>query len=211
MSDYTQQIKRDWSSAPYYELAEKSLSPFWSEGPPFIRLFNTLDLTNVVELACGHGRHAEYMRRNYPIGHITLVDVNISNIDFCQRRFLDDNRISYLINSGSDLQDLASEAYTSLFCYDAMVHFEYDDVFNYLKEFHRILRPNGRALLHHSNYDKEPGARYSDNPAWRNFMSAALFAHAAMRIGFRVVEQHLIDWAGMPRLDCATLLARPNG
>jgi hypothetical protein len=41
-------------------------------------------------------------------------------------------------------------------------------------------------------------------------MSATLFAHAAMRSGFLVLEQQLIDWAGVPRLDCATLLVKPG-
>ena len=154
MSDHKQQIKRDWSSAPYYELAENNLRPFWSENSPFLRMFNSLNLLNVIELACGHGRHPEYIRANYAFCHITLVDINPPNIDFCRKRFEGDDRFSYLINSGSDFRPLASRAYTSLFCYDAMVHFEYDDVFSYLKEIYRILTPNGRAVLHHSNYDK---------------------------------------------------------
>lgn len=210
ISEYQRQIKQDWSAAPYYDLAEQDLWPFWSSGPPFIRMFATLDLTNVVELACGHGRHAAYIRENRPFGRLTLVDINQSNIEFCRRRFADDDRFSYLTNSGSDFPLLRSGAYASLFCYDAMVHFEFYDIFNYLDEFYRILMPNGRALLHHSNYDKNPGARYSDNPGWRNFMSSSLFAHAAMRSGFLVVEQQLIDWAGVPRLDCATLLEKPG-
>ena len=210
MSDYKEQIKRDWSSAPYYELAEKSLWPFWSEGPPFIRMFNTLDLTNVVELACGHGRHAAYIREHYSFGHMVLVDINQPNIDVCRRRFSGDNRFAYLVNSGADLVPLSSAGYSAVFCYDAMVHFEYDDVFAYLNEIHRILVPNGRALLHHSNNDKNPGAHYSDNPHWRNFMSSALFAHVAMRSGFLVVEQQLVDWGEAPELDCVTLLAKPG-
>ena len=159
MSDYKEQIKRDWSSAPYYELAEKSLWPFWSEGAPFMRLFNTLDVTNVVELGCGHGRHAAYIREHHSFSHMVLVDINQSNIEVCRQRFCGDNRFTYLANSGSDLAPLSSGGYSAVFCYDAMVHFEYDDVFAYIKEIYRILGPNGKALLHHSNNDKNPGAR----------------------------------------------------
>lgn len=210
MSAYKHQIKYDWSSAPYYELAETNLGPFWAEGSPFRRRFQTLDLFNVIELACGHGRHSEYIRDNYEFGHVTLVDINPPNIEFCRSRFAGDARFSYLVNSGSDLLPLPSRAYTALFCYDAMVHFEYDDVFNYLKETYRVLLPAGGALFHHSNYDQSPGTRYSDNPGWRNFMSAALFAHVAMRTGFAVVEQEVIDWGAGPRLDCVTLLKKPQ-
>jgi SAM-dependent methyltransferase len=209
VSEYKDQIIRDWSEAPYYPLAETSLWPFWSDSQPFSRMFNTLDLADVVELACGHGRHAAYIRQYYVFGSMTLVDVNASNVAYCRDRFAGDNRIRYLVNSGSDLQALDSGIYSAAFCYDAMVHFEYDDALSYVGEFYRILRPGGRALLHHSNYDKKPGARYSDNPHWRNFMSASLFAHAAMRAGFTVVEQRLIDWGETAALDCATLLAKP--
>lgn len=208
-ADYKSQIKSDWSAAPYYDLAEASLFPFWTEGHPFPRLFATLDLTDLVELACGHGRHAAHIRNYYAFGRMTLIDVNQSNIDFCRHRFADDKRISFLVNSGSDLKPLADAAYSAVFCYDAMVHFEYDDVFSYLEEIARVLRPGGRALLHHSNNDKQPGARYSENPHWRNFMSTRLFAHVAMRKRLVVVEQNVVDWGGEAALDAVTLLAKP--
>ena len=211
MSQYTEQIKQDWvTTAPYYELAEKSLWPFWSEDLPFLRMFKTLDLTNAIDLACGHGRHTAYIRENFSIGQITLVDINEPNIAFCRSRFAGDNRLSYLVNSGSDLAPLESDFYSAVFCYDAMVHFEYDDVFSYLKDIYRVLRPAGMALLHHSNNDKEPGSRYFENRCWRNFMSSALFMHAAMRTGLSVIEQQVIDWAGEPEVDCITLLAKPD-
>ena len=210
MSAYKDQIKRDWASAPYYDIAEASVWPFWSPSHPFLRMFATLDLASVVDLACGHGRHAAHIREHYTFGRLTLVDVNESNIAFCRDRFAADPRFSFVVNSGSDLATLESDVFTSLFCYDAMVHFEYDDVLSYLPEIYRILQPGGRALLHHSNYDKRPGATYSDNPHWRNFMSAALFAHAAMRSGFCVIEQRLVDWGEEPQLDCVSLLAKPS-
>jgi hypothetical protein len=108
------------------------------------------------------------------------------------------------------LAALATGKYSSLFCYDAMVHFEYDDVISYVKEIYRILCPEGRALLHHSNYDKSPGTSYAENPHWRNFMSSGLFAHAAVRSGFVVVEQQPVDWAGEAELDCLTLVEKPG-
>jgi SAM-dependent methyltransferase len=207
---FKKQIKQDWVSSTYYDTAEQEREPFWSDGAPFNRMFNTLDLANVVELACGHGRHSAYIRENYSFGHLTLVDINKPNIIFCKRRFAADKRFSYLVNSGADLAALASGKYSSLFCYDAMVHFEYDDVISYMKDIYRILCPEGRALLHHSNYDNSPGTSYADNPHWRNFMSSGLFAHAAARSGFVVVEQQPVDWGGEAELDCVTLLEKPG-
>jgi len=229
MDDYKRQIKEDWSpKAGYYEIAEASLCVFWAGAPRhpalprwpwagwrrqqriFTRMFKTLDRGHLVELACGHGRHAVHIRDHYGFGHFTLVDINQANIEICEQRFAGDDRFSYLVNSGSDLSAMATNSCTAVFCYDAMVHFEYDDVLSYLREIYRVLCSEGTALLHHSNYDQNPGARYSDNPHWRNFMSSALVAHAAIRIGFTVVEQQILAWGRSARLDCATLLAKPG-
>jgi ubiquinone/menaquinone biosynthesis C-methylase UbiE len=206
--DYRDEIKKDWDHAHYYELAEGYMDVFWNDGSVFRKYFEMLDLESVVELACGWGRHSDYARAHYQPGTITLVDVLGSNISRCRQRFAGDDRYHFVVNSGSDLCGLSADTYSAVFCYDAMVHFEYDDVFAYIREIHRVLRPGGRALLHHSNYDGRPGSAYSQNPHWRNFMSAALFAHVAMRTGFRVVEQHKLDW-GDKELDCLTLLEKP--
>lgn len=48
-------------------------------------MFQQLDLTNVVELACGRGRHVPmYIDK---AGGVTLVDILQKNIEICQERF----------------------------------------------------------------------------------------------------------------------------
>lgn len=92
-----------------------------------------------------------------------------------------------------------------------MVHFEYDAVMSYLEDAYRILIPGGRALFHHSNYDKSPGTKETANPHWRNFMSKNLFSHIAVRAGFKILEQFLIDWDEMRNLDCISLIEKREG
>ena len=203
------QIKKDWEHAPYYEAAEGWLGVFWDARSAFGDAFETLDLDAVVELACGWGRHANHVVRHYSFGAMTLVDVNATSIERCRHRFGHDGRFRFVVNSGSDLGGLADAAYSAVYSYDAMVHFEYDDVFSYVAEAYRVLRPGGRALLHHSNNDRHPGNRYSQNPHWRNFMSARFFAHVALRTGFSVLSQHLMDWGEEKALDCLSLLEKP--
>ncbi len=122
----------------YFDSAEKHLEIFWDKDTYFRKYFDKLDLTNVVELACGRGRHVpQYIDK---AGHITLVDILEKNIEFCKERFKGFNKISYCVNNGYDLQAIANDSQTSLFSYDAVVHFEMMDIFNYLKECRRILR-----------------------------------------------------------------------
>lgn len=193
----------------YFANAEskESLDIFWSEDSDFYKMFKKLDTTNIVELACGRGRHVP----NYfnDAGMITLVDILQKNIDICKERFGNTEKIKYYKNDGYNLRELKSDTYTSLFTYDAMVHFELIDIYEYLKDIYRILAGGGRALFHHSNNHAEYKASFSNTFSGRSFMSKECFAYLADRAGFNILEQKIIDWSE-PNLDCITLVEKPK-
>ena len=191
----------------YYDNAEKNLDTFWGESTIFYKMFKQLDITNIVELACGHGRH---VTKYYDLaGHITLVDILSKNIDFCKKRFGVD-KISYYVNNGFDLSELQSGIYTSIFSYDSMVHFELFDIFNYLKETYRILRQGGMGLFHHSNNDSDYRISFTTGKNGRNFMSKDIFAYLVNRVGLEVVSQEIYDWSKDGSFtDCITLIRKP--
>lgn len=212
--NYFEDIKKDWvpdsQGDVYYSIAEapEAVRIFWGENTAFHRMFRTLDRSFIVELACGHGRHTEYMLNALPVGTAVLMDFVAGNIEFCEKRLARYENAKFLQNGGDNFLPLGTGQATAIFCYDAMVHFEYDTVFSYLRDAARVLRVGGRALFHHSNYTGAPGGIYRNNPHWRNFMSKELFAHVAMRFGFRVVEQSVLQWGTTPSLDCLTLLEK---
>lgn len=192
----------------YFEKAEKNVqgSGFWSEDSAFLRMFHQLDLTNVIELACGRGRHVGmYIDK---ATSITLVDILDKNINFCRERFAAYDKVHYYCNNGFNLEQLLSNTYTALFSYDAMVHFEMMDIYEYLKDIYRILIKGGRVLIHHSNYDKDYTASFINSPHGRSFMSANIFAHLSSRCGFRILEQKVISWGGLSEHDCISLLQK---
>lgn len=194
----------------YFDEAEgkELLNIFWGEGSVFKRLFRELDLKNVIELACGRGRHVP----NYIdlADHITLVDILQKNIDICKKRFGNDKRISYYKNQGYDLAELGDEQYTSIFSYDAMLHFELLDINNYLIDFYRVLIPGGRALLHHSNFDAMYDGDFERSlVCGRSFMNYKIFSYLATHAGFIVLDQQILRWRGLPDIDCVTLLEKP--
>lgn len=192
----------------YFESAEQtqSIHTFWGDETLFYHYFQMLSLDNVVELACGRGRHVpQYCFR---AGKIVLVDILEENIAFCRKRFADFKNISFYVNSGSDLSQLADNEYSALFTYDAMVHFESIDVYHYLQETFRILKWGGRALFHHSNNTFDYKQSFENSiSGGRSYMSAQLFAHFAYRAGLTVLEQKIIDW-GVPDLDCITIVEK---
>lgn len=195
------------SMEDYFQSAETTLEVFWDPTSIFYKMFQKLDVTSIVELACGRGRHIPQIIDKAE--NIMLVDILEKNIDICKKRFGKYNNIKYYKNSGRDLKKLDSNAYTSLYSYDAMVHFELIDIYFYLLEIYRVLSPGGKALLHHSNYHADYKAGFSTAPQGRSFMSKKCFAYLSYRVGFNVLEQQTIDWGTDKKLDCVTLIKKP--
>lgn len=192
----------------YFTNAENDdcINIFWGKNSLFWSLFQKLNVDKVIELACGRGRHVpHYVER---AESVTLVDILEENIEYCRKRFQENRKITYYKNNGYDLHDLPSESYTALFTYDAMVHFEMLDIFNYLKETQRVLKDGGRALFHHSNNSADYRVTFSSGTIGRNYMSKDLFAYLANRAGLKILEQKVIDWGGVKELDCLTLLEK---
>ena len=193
----------DWKDRPYFNEAEQYMEQQWREAVwPFI---HSADFSSVLDLAAGHGRNSEKLKQHAKKIHI--VDINRENIDFCQKRFAADDRFTFTQNDGCSLDFLPAASISLVYCFDAMVHFDSDVVRTYLREFARVLQPNGLGFCHHSNYTQNPGGDVHKNPGWRNFMSQALFAHYCRKEGLVVVKSKVIDWE-LPGSDCITLFRK---
>jgi ubiquinone/menaquinone biosynthesis C-methylase UbiE len=193
---------------PYYELAERYLDEQWEN---YIqRYLPLLDLSITLELACGHGRNSNKLRQYAHELH--LVDVNESCIDVCRRRFgVTDGqcRFFYHVNDGKSLRDIKSGSISAIFTWDSMVHFDKRVCKLYIKEFARVLRPNGRGFVHHSNYGHvAPGEDWMKNPGWRSNMTDELFAKYSAACGLEVLSQQVIDWSAK-EMDCISILQKP--
>ena len=197
-----------WEGSRYYEDALRWNHVFWREGTEFLNLFRKLNLEFSLELACGHGRHSEYILDHFndEITNLIMMDILQSNIEYCKNR-IHSEKVTFIKNDGAHLNDMSDNYCTSIFCYDAMVHFDKEVVLSYLKETYRVLRFGGMGLFHHSNYSENPNTYFSQNPHARAFMSDTLFSNYAEQAGLKIVEQKIIRWDD-PDLDCITLLSK---
>jgi hypothetical protein len=171
------------------------------------------DFTSTLELACGHGRNTEFLRRHSK--SIDLVDVNQTCIDACERRFgpqMDNCLFRYHLTTGNSLP-VQNDSISFAYSWDSMVHFDKLVVRDYVHEVYRALKPGGSAFLHHSNYGTvAPDSSWAKNHGNRSDMTAELMREYAQEAGLKLKFQRLsgtADGWGMDDLDCLTLLAKP--
>jgi len=197
-----------WEGNRYFSDAEQWTPFFWDKDKVFLQLFEQLDVTHVLELACGHGRHAPELmqRRGDVVQSYVMMDVLPSNIEFCRVRHAGMQCARFVLNSGAAYDGVDDHSLTAIFCYDAMVHFHRDIVREYLADTKRVLVPGGRALLHHSNNSLDPDSPFDKNVHGRAYLSAALFRKYAESAGLKVLDQRVIDWVQSKDLDCVSLL-----
>jgi len=197
-------VGKAWKKSTYSADAEKWTFIFWNEDGPFRRMFEQLDMSAVLELACGHGRHAEQMADRTE--NLILMDIHESNMAACRERLNSYGHIRYIKNNGYDFRPVFDRALTAIFCYDAMVHFSPDLVQSYLNDAKRVLKPGGMMLLHHSNFSAPVGVPYGQNPHARNHMTFELFQSYASAAGLALEASEVLGWGGVKNLDRISLL-----
>jgi ubiquinone/menaquinone biosynthesis C-methylase UbiE len=201
--------EKDGADFNYFKAAEdpKWLAIFWSPDSLFLRLFKELDLTRVLEIASGAGRHSFQVVDQ--IGEAWLLDSSAGALELAQKKMEGNPHVHFVHHpSGLGLPPtLAEDSFTAVFSYDAMVHFEKETIEAYLKAAFRILKPGGKCLLHYSNYNLNPDGAFSDNPGWRNYMTQEIFTKYAVDAGFRVIESIVFTFTS-PDSDAITLLEK---
>ncbi|KGQ18535.1 Methyltransferase type 11 [Lysobacter dokdonensis DS-58] len=200
-------VGEPWKESAYYADAEQWTFVFWDPAHPFRSYFDRLDLRNTIELACGHGRHAE--RTAAMAGSLTLMDIHQANLDACRARLGHLPNVRIERNNGYDFRPVEDGSATAIYCYDAMVHFSPDLVASYLQDAARVLAPGGMALFHHSNHDSGSDRHYGLNTHARNRMTLERFSELAREAGLEIADSRALDWGEAVELDGLTLVRRP--
>lgn len=156
---------RTWSEHDWSRLGEE-----WSNDPEWkasvvrhILEPNVPPGSRVLEIGPGGGRWTEHLLER--ASKLSVVDLAPKCIELCKERFRDRDNIEYFVNDGRSLGFLGPLSIDRVWSWDVFVHIRSDDVREYIREIARVLRPGGRAVIHHAkNGPSELG--------WRSDMSA---------------------------------------
>jgi ubiquinone/menaquinone biosynthesis C-methylase UbiE len=116
----------------------------------------------VLEVGPGGGRWTEVLQQR--VSQLYVADVAERAIELCRERFAGCTNIRFLLGDGRsfDLPDCSIDA---IWSYDVFVHINPQDARSYFREFRRILKPGGRAVVHHPG-PPHPGMK--ERKGWRS-------------------------------------------
>jgi SAM-dependent methyltransferase len=117
----------------------------------------------ILEIGAGGGRFTEILATK--AATVLAGDAAPTMLTLLAGRFRDRPGVRPLRLDGRTLAGVGDGAVDAVFSYDVFVHLAAWDTFNYLQEIRRVLRPGGRAIVHHGNALSELG--------WRKFAADA--------------------------------------
>lgn len=185
---------------------------------------------HVLEIAPGHGRWSALMADR--VKELTLIDLGDKNIAFCRERFKNFDHINYITNDGKTLPDIKDESVDLVWSYDSFVHMAKTEIDSYFSEIERVLRPGGKAVIHHANranaflwlgfirhwgeigkqlYKLISMKTFKDDDGWRSNVSRQRIAKMAKAHNLKVnwQKQFWDGRIGVPRFnDCITELEK---
>lgn len=177
--DYWQ--RWDWSSAG----EEWTLSEEWKQSLiDDVMLRHVKPRTTVLEIGPGAGRWTAALQ---PVaGHLIVVDLSDRCIDICRQRFAGATNMEFHVNDGESLAAVNNGSVDVVWSFDVFVHIAVPAIDAYVLEIARVLRPGGRAVIHHAAAGDEDEAQ---QVGMRSRMTREMFAAMAQSAGLTVVEQ----------------------
>jgi SAM-dependent methyltransferase len=172
------------------------------------RIARFLPASTILEIAPGFGRWTQYLKVycEYLVG----VDLSSKCVEACRNRFARDKSMKFHVNDGRSLDMVKNETVDFVFSFDSLVHAEADVLEAYLQEIAKKLKPDGVAMIHHSNLGEILAKKKKVNEMHgrASSMSASTFLSFAQAAGLHVISQEIINWGNTPEIDTISIVVR---
>jgi ubiquinone/menaquinone biosynthesis C-methylase UbiE len=118
--------------------------------------------------------------------------------------------LGYFVNNGNDLPQIRDNSQDLVFSFDSFVHIHKNVIDDYVAEIYRVLKPGGRAYIHHSWLLGGENLSFL-NYAGRATMNPETFKGLVEKHNMKVIEQKEIkfeslgEWDGT---DCITIFKK---
>lgn len=167
-------LRSQWSAYPkkwkrhrYLNMDFETLGEEWG-GPEFAdaiiddlvadRLGPDVD---VLEIGCGGGKFSQRIAPK--VRSLIAADISPAMIeqtsDELKRRGIGDN-VSFQLLNGTDFEGVAENSLDFIFSYDVQLHMQPQNVFSYMLDARRVLRPDGVFMLHQINLASPGGLEH---------------------------------------------------
>jgi ubiquinone/menaquinone biosynthesis C-methylase UbiE len=121
--------------------AQKNLTDFC------IRALPSLEGKKVLEIGCGNGVQAAYIKDKFGPAYMKAIDLNAANVEIARSEAarLGVNGVDYEVGDAQDLQGIGDQEFDVVINIESAFH--YPDKPAFLREVRRVLKPGGHFLI----------------------------------------------------------------
>ncbi|MEZ0387438.1 MAG: class I SAM-dependent methyltransferase [Verrucomicrobium sp.] len=134
----------------------------------------------VVEIGPGAGRWTGELLKK--CSSYQGLDISATCVEVCTGKFGSDPKFKIGLTDGNSLPGVTDGTVDLVWSFDVFVHINSADVGAYLKEIARVLKPGGRAVLHH-------GSAGGAHGGWRSDLTTGRLNEMARSHGLEVKSQ----------------------
>jgi len=168
----------------------------------------------ILEIGAGGGRFTTVLLPR--CRRLIATDTSPTMLEILRRRFGHDGKLEVQLLDGRGLGGTPDASVDAVFSYGVFVHLQHWDIFNYIRETARVLKPGGKAVIQHANTFSElgwqlflrqvqPSLNRHKHPWSFSLMTPEIMREFAVRSGL-VVDR--LETSVVPR-DCIALLQKP--
>src|SRR4051794_10700887 len=163
LRDTWSQYARVWDDRPDLNLGVQTLGEEWGGAEFAERIVTEVaapylgPAADVLELGCGGGKFSAHLRKRS--GSLVCADISADMLRRTRAHVGEGEDVSYLQLNGRDFGGVAEASVDFIYSYDVLLHLQPQNVFSYLLDARRILRPGGVFMVHAINL-AAPGGNY---------------------------------------------------